>query len=320
MSTDGRVSYFACVLCSRRKVKCDRILPACTSCIRGRAACNYQTPLPPKRRKKQNRDEALHARLRKYEGMLKDLGVDVDDAKDGKNEENAYGINMNTDSRKPRSMSDDTSIDNVSHAISRAHDLNNGRLIVSQSKTRYVENNLWTSLDDGIHRTDDPISSSSEEETGFASHPETSSIHEQALSLPTASFLFGSASVARSLTGLHPCPGHARKLWYIYKENVDPLIKLFHCPRKEETILKVIALGGKELTMRREALLFAIYLFSTSTLTEKSCLELFGVDLSTLLDRYRTATEQALINLNILTSSDAVVLQTFVLYLVGAEL
>ncbi|KAF5970348.1 transcription factor [Fusarium coicis] len=65
---------YACSMCARRKVKCDRQHP-CSNCQKGRAECAYEAPPPPKPRKRAA-DEDLLARLAKYEELMKKSGVD----------------------------------------------------------------------------------------------------------------------------------------------------------------------------------------------------------------------------------------------------
>ena len=67
----------SCVLCSRRKVRCDRRDP-CSNCTKARAECIFRTPAPPRRRKRRSPETTLHARLRRYEQMLEARGVDME--------------------------------------------------------------------------------------------------------------------------------------------------------------------------------------------------------------------------------------------------
>ena len=66
-----------CVLCQKRKVKCDRNYP-CGNCTKARVECISPTTLPPKRRKKRFPEAELLARLRKYEEHLRRYGADID--------------------------------------------------------------------------------------------------------------------------------------------------------------------------------------------------------------------------------------------------
>lgn len=68
----------ACVICQRRKVKCDRTDP-CLNCVKHRVECEYRVPAPPRRRKRQSPDPQLHAKVRRYEEILQQHGVRVDE-------------------------------------------------------------------------------------------------------------------------------------------------------------------------------------------------------------------------------------------------
>ena len=71
----------SCVTCRKRKVKCDKIHP-CTNCNRARIECIYPAPgrAPRKVRKiGDGRDKELLERLRRLEGVVKNLGVEVPD-------------------------------------------------------------------------------------------------------------------------------------------------------------------------------------------------------------------------------------------------
>src|ERR1700753_3155990 len=64
-----RQRVLACVLCQRRKVKCDRKFP-CANCIKSEAQCIPSTLAPRKRRRRFPERELLE-RLRKYEELLR---------------------------------------------------------------------------------------------------------------------------------------------------------------------------------------------------------------------------------------------------------
>lgn len=67
----------------------------------------------------------------------------------------------------------------------------------------------------------------------------------------------------------------------------------------------------------KEALLFAMYYAAVSAMTPAQCRSHLQEDKEMLLDRYRTATEIALANANILLSSDLITLQALVIFLVS---
>lgn len=75
---DRGLQPHSCVICQRRKVKCDRYDP-CSNCVKHRVECEYRAPAPPRRRKRQSPDPQLQAKMRRYEEILQKHGVKVDE-------------------------------------------------------------------------------------------------------------------------------------------------------------------------------------------------------------------------------------------------
>lgn len=71
----------SCVICQRRKVKCDRTDP-CSNCVKHRVQCEYRSPAPPKRRKRASPDPDVHAKLKRYEHILQRHGVSPEELND----------------------------------------------------------------------------------------------------------------------------------------------------------------------------------------------------------------------------------------------
>ena len=67
----------SCVLCQQRKVRCDKQKP-CANCVKAQVECRVVPPQPPRRRKKKPHERDLIDRLRKYESLLSQHGVNFD--------------------------------------------------------------------------------------------------------------------------------------------------------------------------------------------------------------------------------------------------
>lgn len=65
---------YACSLCARRKVKCDKDDP-CSNCLKARAECLYEAPAPPRPRMRAA-DADLVARLVLYEDLMRRHRID----------------------------------------------------------------------------------------------------------------------------------------------------------------------------------------------------------------------------------------------------
>lgn len=105
------------------------------------------------------------------------------------------------------------------------------------------------------------------------------------------------------------------KLKEYFIDRVDPMLKILHLP----TFWVALSNGLPQLdTLPKslEALIFAFYLVSISSLKDHEARNLFGVPLATLLSRYRVATRQALINARFLSTSNLMTLQAFSIFTV----
>ncbi len=82
----------SCVLCQQRKVRCDKQKP-CANCVKAQVECRVVPPQPPRRRKKKPHERDLIERLRKYESLLSQHGVNFDPiAQDLKPSDNADDV------------------------------------------------------------------------------------------------------------------------------------------------------------------------------------------------------------------------------------
>lgn len=71
-SITSRPTY-SCIRCAERKVKCDRQRP-CSSCMKHNVDCVFNLSQPPQ--KKRVRHQVLTDRLRLYEALLQEHGID----------------------------------------------------------------------------------------------------------------------------------------------------------------------------------------------------------------------------------------------------
>lgn len=67
----------ACVLCQQRKVKCDRKFP-CKNCIGSRVQCIPAATLPQRPRRRRFPERELLDRVRQYETLLRQKGIDFE--------------------------------------------------------------------------------------------------------------------------------------------------------------------------------------------------------------------------------------------------
>ena len=128
-------------------------------------------------------------------------------------------------------------------------------------------------------------------------------------------FIFGYSSVMHDLRELHPSPSQIFILWEVFKENVDPLVRILHCPTAK-TILMNAASSLDRVSRPAGALLFSIYFGAVVSLSPEQCQQLLDEDKPSLLKKYRFATEQALARADFLNSSSLMCLQALSFFLI----
>ena len=128
-------------------------------------------------------------------------------------------------------------------------------------------------------------------------------------------FIFGYSSLKVDLKSLHPSPSQIFILWEVFKENVDPVVKLLHRPTAKNILINAASSVDK-VSKPAEALLFAIYFGAVISLTQAQCRQLLDEEKCELMKKYRFAVEQALARADFLNSSSLMCLQAFIFYLV----
>uniref|UniRef100_A0A2D3V2V2 Zn(2)-C6 fungal-type domain-containing protein n=1 Tax=Ramularia collo-cygni TaxID=112498 RepID=A0A2D3V2V2_9PEZI len=330
----------SCVTCRKRKVKCDKLHP-CSNCSRAHIECVFPAPgRAPRKSKKagEGRDKELLARLRRLEGVVKGLGVEVDnDASRKESEKGNEGDNTGT-SKIPNGQNlpvetrspslDDCQINAAAAAHSNPgvdddfaaktqwvesqqhgrFEHRFGRLVVNEGKSRYINNSFWANLSNEVEDLKGILNQSSDEDDDASpgSQSQKPSAHH--------GFIFGFSSQSVDILSLHPLPSQIGEYWNVYKDRVDPLLKVLHLPTLECTVLSA-ASHLPNLSRGFECLLFAIYYGAATSLNSRECMVKLGEEKSVLLARYRFAVEQALARANFLTTEELVVLQAFVIFL-----
>jgi hypothetical protein len=127
--------------------------------------------------------------------------------------------------------------------------------------------------------------------------------------------LFGSRKTAVELSTFHPEPIHIFRLWQIYLNNVDPLLKVTHAPSLQRRIIEA-ASNVASISPPLEALMFGVYSMAATSLTVDECQTMFGSSREDLLVRYQFGCQQALLNSDYLRTSDRECLTAFYLFLV----
>ncbi|KAI1772142.1 fungal-specific transcription factor domain-containing protein [Hypoxylon cercidicola] len=341
----------SCVTCRRRKVRCDKFMP-CGNCRKAHIQCVFPAPgraprrprakdpnAPPKQTSE--REIELMKRLRKLESIVEDLSgqIEVETARhpslsaggspetvvDGAQDKErrrqsgfAYSENL-PGSYPPAAHHPQTGDPNVppknpSGEVNKSF----GRLVLNEKgKTRYVSSAFWSKINDEINRlrTETEMLSDEDSDGGSEDGSSPSTLNPYSDQVDHHGFVLGYSSSNVDLRKLHPLPSQIPFIWQVYQENVDPLVKILHVPSMNKTIRELRS-NMNDISPGLEALMFAIYYASITSMEEEEVKVNFGADKGQLINKYRFATEQALAKANFLVTSELVVVQAFTLFLV----
>jgi hypothetical protein len=259
----------------------------------------------------------LVARLKKCEELLKSKGIDID----GPQSPTGVDTGSSTDSpsllRSATASGSDFTLNPAGMFPGQGN--KGGQLLVDHGKSRFIENNLWTSLSDEVRPTlpvfvwflltprkfqaKEAIAEYSEDEDEDGSPVEEST-----------DFMFGYTPTSSSIQQLHPTPDQISGLWQVFLDNINPMTKIMHQPTFQATLVKASS-NLENLPKGLEALMFSIYGAAVFSIDDDECVVKFGEPKKTLLARYRHATRKALARARFMGTSDIQVLQAFLLYL-----
>lgn len=299
---------FSCVLCAQRKVKCDKAPGGCANCTKARVDCVYKAPPPPRRRKKGVRDIDLQARLKVYENALRERGVDPEEL-------------VKKELEKPTQRDEDViNLNNYVDRVKTAKEIdeetkNSGVLVSEGGKSRYLENTLWTSLQSEFRDPKRILADSSDEEDESDQTERTiSQLTTCGVDTLFGSSIFGTIGIPSNLRSFHPSPGQIFKLWQVYLDNINPLVKVFHAPSVQQIISNASA-NLDNIPKNVECLMFGIYCTAVESLGNSECVAIMGEAKELVSKRFKTACHLALIRGSFLKTSDPMVLQAFILFI-----
>jgi hypothetical protein len=118
------------------------------------------------------------------------------------------------------------------------------------------------------------------------------------------------------LASLHPSIQILPKLWDIYVDRADPLMKLLHLPTFWTSLMNALR-TPQHIPKSLQALIFAFYLATISSLEDDECQSLLGGPKSIIFTRFKRAARQALINAGFLHTSSPTTLRAYAIFIVS---
>ncbi|KIM96689.1 hypothetical protein OIDMADRAFT_32616 [Oidiodendron maius Zn] len=319
---------YSCLTCRSRKIKCDRAIVGCISCKKSHVPCVYASRRTQRSQKLQQvvtrrplaPAVAGHAEELVAAGTSSSVQYRHCRKRDPltpiscSNDNDNYGGDEDDDCDDllvPREMRD-----RFFQSRQDIRQSDEGRLFVSQGKSRYI-NRLKSNQVATFERV---LSAQQTGEEGDLSYTSLSSELLETADPDdgfNGSSLFNGSNLERDLRHYYPSTEIANLLWQSYVHNVDILVKIIYKPAVEVLIMSHTK-DSNGIGASTEALLFAIYFASVTSLSSEECLNIHHEERGLLVRRYRYALEQALAKTGLLTSQEIEVLQAIILLLTFA--
>ncbi|KAF1734080.1 Bikaverin cluster transcription factor bik5 [Beauveria bassiana] len=291
----------SCLGCRTRKIKCDRQKP-CDGCQRVEADCVY--PSGPGRAPKKPRraiDKRVIDRLADLEALVRRLEDTDKNVKLGRGSSVTGGLSADS----TRQLEHESSPPEQQF----------GRLVIDDTRSCYVSNILWASLGDEIEELRDLIY---HEPASGDDDFDAATVASSAIDTPTFAgcnaAIMGFHALSQSLRAYHPGLSQSVALFETFKQNVAPVVHIFHMPTLN-TFYWDAAASPESLGCNAEALLFAIYYSTVISMESQQCEELLGFSRAAAVKHYQFAVEQAMARADLLNTQSVVLIQAAVLFL-----
>ncbi|OGM50622.1 putative C6 transcription factor [Aspergillus bombycis] len=297
----------SCVLCQQRKVRCNREFP-CFNCTRAGVQCIPAAGARPRRRRFPERE--LLERLRRYEALLRQNNIPFDPL-------HTPTAESPCQSECPRGSS---TPEKTTESTVGTDQLSSEKKTVKCEYSNeaknfwYLMNQMSLSPSDG-EDTDENDSNHPQadlRETGVKK------AWDQIYQSNEQNLLFGSCNTNVDISTLHPDQVQIFRLWQVYLDNVNPLLKVTHTPTLQARIIDAAG-DVTNISPTLEALMFSIYCVSILSLGEDQCCAIFRTPREDLLKRYQFACQQALLKCGVLRTSSVECLTALYLYLVSVR-
>lgn len=307
----NEVKGYSCLLCRQRKVKCDQHDP-CSNCVKASKECSFIAPVRGKRKRTKPPREGLHARLKRYEDLLRSYGAQLepagDEAEDSGSEADD-GIGSQQQNVKYLSP------DSRAQSMERSQDPYGLRdsepiLVTKGGATRYLDSGAWGRLGQDSFTSSELVDLAQHvDQPERENDPQLSIVDEQ------NGILLENNSTSMNLANLHIPISIFPAFQERFIDRIDPLMKILHLPTFWTSLANVIQ-NPHGISKSLEALVFAFYLVTISTYDDSMCVKLLGADFLTCFGQYRAAARQALIKAEFTSTSCIETLQAYAMFMV----
>ncbi|KAF7552020.1 hypothetical protein G7046_g7552 [Stylonectria norvegica] len=289
----------ACVLCQHRKIKCDRHTP-CANCIKANVTCTPSTPAPARKRRRPNQD--LQERLARCEQLLKQYA-------DGSVPSPTAQQALTPSAYDP--PTDQAAISPSSTDSKAPKWKPKGKMVKEDGGVRFMDSYLWASIHDELQAMREIVETEDPDEASVLGSDDLPQDYNCDLLLPSDSFTM-------STEDLQPEPVHVFRLWQLFLDRVNPLMKVIHVPTLQPYVMEAATSMGN-IPMSYQALLFSVFTMAVVSLSEVEAVQILGMTREDGLRRFTMGTKIALTKFGFTKNYDMAALQALLLHLFSLQ-
>ncbi|KAH8878606.1 hypothetical protein GQ53DRAFT_707023 [Thozetella sp. PMI_491] len=277
----------SCMVCHRRKVRCDRKLP-CSVCTKTGVLCCYPSSDKPVQRHPRTTIADISARLGQLERTL------VAVAESGSASKPAQDVpspGLERESTPKNATGDSQPVDEA--------------LVTGGYSSHYVNDTLLSRV----------IEEEKDIRSLLAAQGEAAA--ETLSSAPSISLLslaYAPGSQLRSVAEEPPSTWQCMQLWQAFLQNVDPSVRVLHIPSSQVTLFT--AIGQKDSWAPEvSCLLNSIFFSAAISLTPEEIQGMLKRDKAVALAQFKLGLERSLVQANFFEKPTLMVLEAVVLFL-----
>lgn len=335
----------SCIMCSKRKVKCDKKKP-CTSCIKTGNECMF--PAVAANRIQAGVTPDLVEMLQRLEKVVQTLEPrESDETEAALGSENCQSFGGDHQANLTEQPSDNTAtlaqttggndaepddhevITGLSNqnqprvsqqkvtSVSSNLGKSPGRIVRDHGRNTYVRRWFWDDGSTEVTKAPAYISACTnrlETSSGSSSDADDEDMTEDGghLGESSTSRCHGTSDISKEDI-MKTLTAQKRYLWVIYKERVEPLTKLSHLPILERAVFASPQVGSVE---GMQCIVLAVHYGSVTSLSEDECNSIFGSGQAHVLGCMREELEGLFAGSLLMHTGDIRPLQALTLYLV----
>ncbi|KAG5936463.1 hypothetical protein E4U53_000214 [Claviceps sorghi] len=178
------------------------------------------------------------------------------------------------------------------------------RMVNDDGSVRFMDSHIWATIYEELQAMRDIVEKEDPEDASILGSEELTPDNNADLLFP------GHVSTA-NIEDLVPEPVHAFKLWQLFLDRVNPLLKVIHVPSVQPIVLEG-AINMMSLPHHQQALLFSIYSSASLSMSESEAIQVLGLSREAAAQKFLSGTKVALIRFNFLKNYNMTALQALV--------